>query len=123
MRFLDVGRGITFSHRSVRIKFESSEGAMMIDISTIASLELVQNQQNAKSKDCLFGFLNNTQTRMGSRLLKNNILQPSTDPTKIQQRWAVVEELSTKEEAFYMIREGTNTFYTLPHITDHLEKR
>jgi len=79
---------------------------MMIDLSTIATLELVQNLQNAKSKDCLFGFLNQTLTKMGGRLLKNNVLQPSTDKTKIEQRWAAVDELSTQEDLFFTVRSG-----------------
>lgn len=84
----------------------------MIDLSTIANLELVQNLQNAKSKDCLFGLLNETGTKMGARLLKNNILQPSTDRTKIEQRWAAVNELSTKEELFFGIKEGERNVRT-----------
>jgi len=78
----------------------------MIDLSTIANLELVQNLQNAKSKHCLFGLLNETSTRMGARLLKNNVLQPSTDRAKIEKRWAAVNELSTKEELFFSLRGG-----------------
>ena len=50
------------------MKYEPSEGSMMIDISTIKALELVQNLQNPKSKDCLFGLLNETQTPMGARV-------------------------------------------------------
>lgn len=78
----------------------------MIDLSTIISLELIQNLQNAKSKDCLFGLLNETQTPMGSRLLRSNILQPSTDAEKLSARYDAVEELSTKEEMFYSVRQG-----------------
>ncbi len=78
----------------------------MIDLSTIANLELVQNLQNAKSKHCLYGLLNETRTRMGARLLKNNVLQPSTDVLKIEKRWTAVDELSTKEELFFTLREG-----------------
>lgn len=79
---------------------------MMIDLSTISNLELVQNLQNANSKHCLFGLLNETCTRMGARLLKNNILQPSTDRTKIEKRWAAVHELTTKGELFFDLKEG-----------------
>jgi len=78
----------------------------MIDLSTIANLELVQNLQNAKSKHCLFGLLNETCTRMGARLLKNNILQPSTDRAKIEKRWAAVHELSISEDLFSGLKEG-----------------
>lgn len=79
---------------------------MMIDLSTTASLELIQNLQNAKSRDCLFGLLNETQTPMGSRLMRTNILQPPTEQDKITARYDVVEELSTKEVMFHAIREG-----------------
>jgi DNA mismatch repair protein MSH4 len=79
---------------------------MMIDLSTIASLELIQNLQNAKSKDCLFGLLNETLTPMGSRFLRSNILQPSTDAVKLEERFSALEDLATKEEMFSAVREG-----------------
>jgi DNA mismatch repair protein MSH4 len=79
---------------------------MMIDLSTAASLELIQNLQNAKSRDCLFGLLNETLTPMGARLLRSNILQPPIELEKINARYDAVEELSTKEDMFYAIREG-----------------
>lgn len=97
---------MTFTFHSLRIKFEASQGSMMIDLSTAASLELIQNLQNAKSRDCLFGLLNETQTPMGSRLLRANILQPPTELEKIATRYDAVEELSSKEDMFYAIREG-----------------
>jgi DNA mismatch repair protein MSH4 len=67
---------------------------MMVDVSTIHSLELVQNLQNAKSKDCLFGLMNQTLTPMGARLLRLNT------------RYDAVEELSNKEELFFATRAG-----------------
>ncbi len=79
---------------------------MMIDLSTIQSLELIQNIQNSKSKDCLFGLMNETLTPMGSRLLRRNILQPSTQESVLTQRYDAVEELSTKEDIFFQTRQG-----------------
>ena len=76
----------------------------MIDLSTIVSLELIQNLQNAKSKDSLFGLLNETLTPMGARLLRANILQPSTDNAKLMARYDAVGDLSTKEEMFTSVR-------------------
>ena len=81
---------------------------MLIDLSTIISLELIQNLQNAKSKDCLFGVLNETLTPMGSRFLRSNILQPSTDPQKLIQRYEMLDELSLKEAMFFGVRQGTD---------------
>ena len=78
----------------------------MIDLSTIASLELVQNLQYAKSRDSLFGLLNETQTKMGARILRSNILQPSTDSEKISQRYEALGELTGKEDMFFAVRTG-----------------
>lgn len=79
---------------------------MVIDASTIYSLELVQNLQNPKSRDCLFGLLNETLTPMGSRLLRSSILQPLTDVEILNTRHDALEELTTKEEVFFATRAG-----------------
>ena len=80
---------------------------MMVDRSTMNSLELIQNLQNAKSKDCLYGLLNQSLTPMGARMLKSNVLQPSTDADTLEARYDAVEELATKEDVFYAVRQGT----------------
>ena len=81
---------------------------MMIDLSTIQSLELIQNLQNSRSKECLFGLLNETLTPMGSRLLRSSILQPSTQEEVLTQRYDAVEEISNREDMFFQIRQGSN---------------
>ena len=78
----------------------------MIDLSTIHSLELIQNLQNAKSKDCLFGLLNQTLTPMGARLLRSNILQPLTDTANIEKRYDAIQDLHEREEIFSSVRHG-----------------
>jgi DNA mismatch repair protein MSH4 len=79
---------------------------MMIDLSTIRSLELIQNMQNTKSKDCLFGLMNETLTHMGARLLRSSILQPSTLKSVLTLRYEALEELTMKEEMFFATRQG-----------------
>ena len=79
---------------------------MMIDLSTIQALELIQNLQNAKSKDCLYGVVNQTLTPMGARLLKNNVLQPLTHAEDLELRYDALEELATKEDVFFAVRQG-----------------
>jgi DNA mismatch repair protein MSH4 len=86
---------------------------MLLDLSTIVSLELIQNLQNARSKASLFGLLNETLTPMGGRLLRANILQPSTESSKLLARYDAVEDLSTKGEMFVTIRQGQK--HTLHH--------
>lgn len=78
----------------------------MVDLSTIQALELIQNLQNAKSKDCLFGLLNHTQTAMGARVLKSSFLQPLTSAAYLTKRYDALEELTTKEDVFFAVRQG-----------------
>ena len=53
-------------------------GSMLIDYLSVRNLELVQNLQNPKSPQSLFGVLDNCHSPMGKRLLRANILQPSS---------------------------------------------
>lgn len=106
LRYIDLSMSLTFAFHSLRIKYQASEGSMMIDLSTIQSLELIQNLQSPNSKHCLFGVMNETCTRMGSRLLRSNLLQPSTQISVLSQRYDAVEELSQKEDMFSQIRQG-----------------
>ena len=84
----------------------------MIDLSSIASLELIQNLQDPKSKHSLFGLLNQTLTAMGARFLRSNVLQPSTDANKLQERYDALDEISSKEKLFFTIRNGERAFPT-----------
>jgi DNA mismatch repair protein MSH4 len=80
---------------------------MLIDISTIQSLELIQNLYEAKSKYCLFGLLDETSTPMGTRMLRSNILQPSTQVEHtLNPRFDALDELTGKENMFFEIRTG-----------------
>lgn len=100
-----------FASNTLRVKYQSSEGTMMIDLATIRALELIQNIQDAKSKACLFGIMNETLTPMGGRLLRSCILQPTTQMSVLNQRWDAVSELSRKEDMFRQIREGGRSSY------------
>ncbi|KAI9931445.1 MutS protein msh4 [Aspergillus wentii] len=110
LRYVELELNRTFASHSLRIRFEPSQGSMTIDLSTIVSLELIQNLHNTKSKDSLFGLLNETLTPMGARLLRANILQPSTERDKLTGRYDAVEDLSTKEEMFVTVRQALKGF-------------
>ena len=86
---------------------------MLIDLSTMTSLELMQNLQNQKSRHSLFGLLNETLTAMGGRFLRSNILQPSTDLVKIKDRYEALEEVTTKEDLFFGVRNGMSAITLL----------
>ncbi|OQE41953.1 hypothetical protein PENCOP_c004G03976 [Penicillium coprophilum] len=110
LKYVEVELQRSFTTHSLRIRFEPSQGSMTIDLSTIVSLELIQNLQNAKSKESLFGLLNETLTPMGARLLRASILQPSTERVKLTARFNAVEDLTTKEDMFVSVRQALKGF-------------
>lgn len=63
----------------LRFKLESTESCMVIDSKTLRSLELIQNKVDSLKGHILLKLLNSTQTPMGARILKSNILQPLTN--------------------------------------------
>lgn len=96
---------------------------MTIDLATIVSLELIQNLQNAKSKESLFGLLNETLTTMGARLLRASILQPSTERVKLTARYNAVEDLATKEDMFVSVRQALKGFIDADKVLTAVESR
>ncbi|KAF1953836.1 hypothetical protein CC80DRAFT_537117 [Byssothecium circinans] len=116
MKYTDFSLGRKITPHSLRIKYEPSQGSMMIDISTIYSLELVQNLHNPKSRDCLFGLLNQTQTPMGARMLRSNVLQPLTDVETINKRYDAVDELQVNEDMFQSTRGALKNFLDVDKI-------
>ncbi|KAG9238562.1 DNA mismatch repair protein-like protein MutS [Amylocarpus encephaloides] len=105
LKYLESRMSVTFAFHSLRINYQPSEGSMLIDLLTIRSLELIQNLQDSKSKQCLFGLMNETLTPMGSRHLRSLILQPSTQPDVLQKRYDAVEELMNNDDMFYQTRQ------------------
>ncbi|KAE9978713.1 hypothetical protein BLS_000367 [Venturia inaequalis] len=103
LKYIEFQMAKTFQFHSLRVKYEPPESSMMIDISTICSLELIQNLQNPKSRHCLYGLLNETLTPMGGRMLRSNILQPSTSPDTILKRYDSVQELTVNEDMFFAL--------------------
>ncbi|KAB5551011.1 DNA mismatch repair protein-like protein MutS [Coniochaeta sp. 2T2.1] len=110
LKYLEGEFQVRFAPHGLRIKYQSPEATMMIDLSAIVSLELIQNLQQAKSKDCLFGFLNQALTPMGSRMLRANILQPYTMTADIEPRYDALGELTSNEEMFHEVRKALQDF-------------
>ncbi|KAI5296184.1 MutS protein msh4 [Ascosphaera acerosa] len=120
LRYVEGEVGKRFAAHSLRIRYEPSEGSVMIDLNTIASLELIQNLQSAGSKDCLFGILNGTLTPMGARLLRSNILQPSTDGLKLETRYDAIEELTTRPDVLASVRQALRGFVDADRVLSSL---
>ncbi|KAI6104751.1 muts domain V-domain-containing protein [Pisolithus croceorrhizus] len=95
-----------FAARSLRIRYLSGEGMLMIDLETARNLELVSNIVHKKSAHSLFGVLNHTYTAMAARLLRANLLAPMIGEDAINARLDVVEELIQREDKFAEVRDA-----------------
>jgi DNA mismatch repair protein MSH4 len=108
MTYLETNFNFRVVPHSLRVRYQPSEGTMMIDISAIQSFELLRNPRDLRPKNCMFGLLNLTLTPMGARMLRSNIVQPSTlKDACLTPRYDAIEELIEKEETFTAIRKGT----------------
>ncbi|GAW14311.1 hypothetical protein ANO14919_037120 [Xylariales sp. No.14919] len=111
VKYVELSCRVSIAAHSLRIRYQPSENTMMIDLSTIHSLELIQNLHEPRSKDCLFGLLNECLTPMGSRMLRSNIIQPSSQvESTLLPRYDALEELTMKEDMFFEIRKALKGF-------------
>ena len=75
------------------IKYFESADFMVLDAVTLRNLEIFESR-GEKSKNTLFGVIDETVTGMGSRLLKQWLLRPSLKRSEIQTRLSAVTELT-----------------------------
>ncbi len=66
---------------------------MLLNGTTLTSLEIYKNQTDYSSKGSLFWCLDRTKTRFGQRLLRKWVGRPLLDKGQLQERMAAVEEL------------------------------
>lgn len=102
-----------------RVKYENSDDTMLIDYKTIKGLELIENK-NDKNGLSLFKFLRNTVTKMGERLLKNNILQPLTNAEVISLRFNTVCTLMNQNDILFEIINELRNFEDLDKLFSKL---
>ena len=97
-------------HISKPIKV-SLEKTMILDKATVRNLELTNNYYLGTMENSLFSILNNTNTRMGTRLLYGWILNPLISKKEIDERLKIVEIFFQNENILDSIRgklEGIN---------------
>jgi len=77
----------------------SARSHMLLNGTTLTSLELYQNQTDHTARGSLFWALDRTQTRFGQRLLRKWVGRPLLDKTKLEERIASIEELKDGERS------------------------
>ncbi|KAK0551642.1 MutS protein msh4 [Tilletia horrida] len=96
-RYLESADNTSFRPSSLMIEYRCPEGVLFIGADTVRALELLENNLNRKSKQCMFGLMNFCATPMAERLLRMNLLQPLTDRDTIESRHDAVEEMVQSE--------------------------
>lgn len=76
-----------------KLSLLNSIDTVYLDRATINNLELISTLRGDKKVGTLFDYLDNTKTSMGSRMLKNWVLNPLYNKQKIEDRLNAVEYL------------------------------
>ena len=105
--------GMAFVKGTLRIRYSSVKGVMLLDPATIANLELLRNLRTGDQRTSLFGVLNHCRTAAGARMLRAALVQPSTDLDTITTRLDCVVELVDRGETL-----GADLQKILPQLAD-----
>ncbi|KAJ2161174.1 MutS protein msh4 [Coemansia sp. RSA 552] len=117
---------------SINVTYKQMEGSMQIDPGAWRDLALAECNDSRKPKDdegastrdqSLFSAINHTQTKMGGRLLRANILQPSTDLSTIYTRQNAVLEILDNEELFFLLSAQLTDFPDLDAVITSLVRQ
>jgi DNA mismatch repair protein MutS len=98
------------------INFYTEDQFMLLDIVARANLELNETMRTSQKKGSLFWVLDETETAMGRRLLRNYIEKPLVNSATITKRLNAVDELYKNSVALDKIREALRTVYDLERI-------
>lgn len=80
--------GASFTKGSLHLNVNSGgKGRMTIDRSSLLNLEILTNARTGKHKSSLIGTIDYTKTNLGSRLLRTNLMAPSTSSATINGEW------------------------------------
>lgn len=107
------GRFIPYSKEVV---LSNEKDFLKIDWSTKKNLDLLKSSYDGNEDNSLFSVIDNTETPMGSRLLKRMIKNPFIDKEIINTRLNLVEFLSNNWEINLEIKNSLNKIYDVERI-------
>jgi len=93
---------------------------MILDKWTRRNLELISSLRGNDEKGTLYSILNLTKTAFGARLLRNWIQQPLIDLKKIEDRQAIVEELTSNTLLRKDLQKSFEAVYDLERLLGKL---
>jgi DNA mismatch repair protein MutS len=102
LAYLRATHGEKLGHLT-RLQRLHTGDAMALDATAVETLELIEGS-GGRSRESLFGVLNETVTPMGARLLRQWLLRPLLDPAAIGARHDAVEVLAGAPEVRHVLR-------------------
>ena len=102
------------------LEYYNSKQFLRMDIHTINSLELIENQRNKERLGSLLWLLDHCQTAMGSREVKKWITRPLIDKNGILKRYEIVESLINNFEVKESIISNLKNVYDLERIVGRI---
>ncbi|MCJ1400330.1 Mismatch repair protein msh3 [Xylographa trunciseda] len=82
----------------------SARSHMLLNGTTLTSLEIYQNQTDHTEKGSLFWTLDRTETRFGKRLLRKWVGRPLLEKSKLEERIEAVQELKDGDRSIKVDR-------------------
>ncbi|MFA6431851.1 MAG: DNA mismatch repair protein MutS [Candidatus Margulisiibacteriota bacterium] len=116
LNYLKETQKTTLGHINLIRKYQTGQ-FMFIDSVTRRNLELVQTVKDKFFPGSLLWVLDKTKTSMGSRLLRNFILQPLLDEKEINERLDAVEELANNSIVRADLGESLKKIFDVERLT------
>lgn len=111
------GRFISYAKE---ILLNNEKDFLKLDWVTRKNLDLMKSSYDDNEDNSLFSIIDNTETSMGSRLLKRIIKNPLTDKSKINNRLDTVESLSKSQLLNSQIKENLEDIFDIERIINRI---
>ncbi len=102
------------------VRFYSKSDFMIVDSISMRTLEIFKESRSQKKEGSLFWVLDQTETSMGSRTLKNWIMHPLMDVNEIRNRQDAIEELIGKTIERNELRKKIGNIFDLDRLSSKI---
>jgi DNA mismatch repair protein MutS len=103
-----------------KVQVFESTSYLRLDNNSKRNLELIETYRFGSRKGSLFWLLDQCKTAMGSRYLKQNIMRPSVDRRKIENRFSLIESFNENFILREEIKEALREVYDLERIVGRI---
>ena len=123
LQYIEFVQSIAFAPRSIKVSLKALEGHMRLDISTVRNLEIlaplssVNVRSGQRGRGSLLGMLQpSVKSKMGQRLLRTTLLQPSVDIPTLLMRQESVQRFLEDERLFFDTAKLLSQMPDLEHL-------